>query len=92
MCLNCWEWTLGIQLIDAAFGVGSSWMSLEPTNIRHVLLSGFHGNKIKSYLKNGRKMYTSFMDFYAKIIDSKSWGEAVHPLMQWAQSCLILVL
>lgn len=28
-------------------------------------------------------MYTSFMDFYAKIIDSKSWGEAVHTLMQW---------
>lgn len=57
-------------------------MMLEPTNIRHVLVSGFHGNNIKSYLKNGRKMYISFMDFYAKTIDSKSWCEAVHTLMQ----------
>lgn len=28
-------------------------------------------------------MYTSFTDFYAKTIDSKSWCEAVHTLMQW---------
>lgn len=57
-------------------------MMLEPTNIRHALVSGFHGNNIKSYLKNGRAMYTSFKDFYAKIIHSKSWCEAVHTVMQ----------
>jgi len=45
---------------------------LEPTNIRHVVVSSFHGNSIESYLKNERKMNTSFIDFYAKIIDPKS--------------------
>lgn len=55
---------------------------LEPTNIGHVLVSGFHGNNIKSCLKNGRTMYTSFVDFYTKIIDSKSRCEAVHTLTQ----------
>lgn len=62
-------------------------MMLEPTNIRHGLGTGFHGNNIKSYLKNGRKknvhiFYGFFFFFYAKIIDSKSWCEAVHTLMQ----------
>lgn len=46
-------------------------MMFEPTNIKCVAVSSFHGNSMKTFIENEGKM-NILKYFYAKMIDPKS--------------------